>query len=282
MIKCCHKTVILFSFFCLLGFSTKASAFLQKNLWPIWQSNNPLSEQIIHHDEWQAFLSKNLVTNEEGINLIDYAHISPEDKVLVDNYLSRIAKIDIGQYNRREQLAFWINLYNALIVQTIIKYYPVNSISEINISPGLFSIGPWGTKLISVNDIPLSLDEIQNRIIRPIWNDMRSLYALNNGTIGAANLSKEAYRGKTINKQLNEAAYRYINSLRGVQVIDNEVIVSKLIDWYSEDFGETDAAILQHLRYFAKPELKKKLERIDSIQHYVYNWHLNKVIEEQS
>ncbi|CEK09564.1 DUF547 domain-containing protein [Legionella hackeliae] len=266
------------SLFILLFLSSSVFASFNKSLWPIWETNNPLSKAIIPHDEWQQFLNRRVVTNEEGINLIDYANLTDADYDLLKSYINKMSHIDIDAYNRDEQLAFWLNLYNALTVQIIADYYPVGSIEEINISPGLFSIGPWGAKLITINGTPLSLDEINNRIIRPIWNDPRTHYAINNGSIGAANLSKKAYRGKSLEADLNEDASEYINSLRGAQVIEGELIVSKIYEWYNEDFGGSKVDIITHLKQFAKEPLRSQLKHINTIDGYVYNWHLNSTI----
>lgn len=258
--------------------TTSACASYSKNLWPLWEVNNPLSEERISHSDWQTFLNTRVVTNSEGINLVDYAHLNAGDLNLLKTYIANLARIDIDNFNRREQLAYWINLYNAVTVFTVAGYYPVGSIEEINTSPGLFSIGPWGAKLVTVNETPLSLDEIQNRIIRPIWNDSRTHYAVNNGSIGAANLSKQAYQGSTLETQLNKAALEYINSLRGAQVIEGKFIVSKIYEWYDEDFGVSKQNIIAHIKQFARDPLCNQLNHINTINNYVYNWHLNSTV----
>lgn len=250
-------------------------ASFNKNLWPKWEATNPLSHEVISHELWDKFLSNNVVTNEEGINLVDYAHISPKDLALLKKYISAMSKINISNFNRREQLAYWINIYNALTVQTIASYYPISSIQEINISPGLFSVGPWGSNLITINQTSLSLDDINNRIIRPVWNDARTHYALNNGTIGAPNLGRRAYQGSLLEHQLNEAAFIYVNSLRGVEVIEGKLIIAKIYDWYEEDFGGSKHDVILHLVHFAKEPLLSQLKHINSIDSYIYNWHLN-------
>ncbi|KTD81593.1 DUF547 domain-containing protein [Legionella waltersii] len=252
-----------------------AHASFHKSLWPKWLVNNPLSTEIISHDEWQQFLEKNVITNEEHINLIDYKKLDQKDIALLKDYIKRMAEIDISNYNRQEQLAYWINLYNALTVSTVANYYPVANIQEINISPGLFSVGPWGANIITVRNTPLSLDDINNRIIRPIWNDPRTHYTLNNATIGAPNLSKTAYKGESLNQQLNEAATNYINSLRGVDVIEGKLFISKLYEWYEEDFGGTKRDVIKHLLQFAKEPLLSQLKHINTIDSYIYNWHIN-------
>ncbi|WP_028388591.1 DUF547 domain-containing protein [Legionella fairfieldensis] len=263
----------------LILMTTAAHASFNKNLWPVWTRNNPLSKATIAHNDWQEFLSRRVVTNEEGINLVDYAHITEDDYALLKHYIEKMTQVDIRAYNRTEQLAFWLNLYNALTVQIVADYYPIGSIEEINVSPGLFSIGPWGKKLITVNKTPLSLDDIQNRIIRPIWNDQRTLYAINNASIGAANLRKQVYQADTLENALNEVSYDYINSLRGVQVIEGVLVVSKIYEWFNEDFGGDKKDIIIHLKQFAKEPLRSQLNHINDIESYIYNWHLNATVK---
>lgn len=259
----------------LLFYSSFTYASFHKSLWPMWETNNPLSQKVISHQKWDNFLAKYVTTNEEGINLVDYAALKKEDLDNVQSYLNDMAKLNIDDYNRAEQLAYWINIYNALTIQTVAHYYPVTNIQEVNISPGLFSVGPWGAMLITIQKTPLSLDDINNRIIRPIWNDQRTHYALNNATIGAPNLNKKAYQGSIIEQQLNDAGLLYVNSLRGVQVIEGKLILSKLYDWYEEDFGGTKHDVIHHLRQFSKEPLRSQLKHINSIDSYTYNWHIN-------
>lgn len=250
-------------------------ASFHKSLWPKWEVNYPLSQKVISHQAWQDFLDHHVITNEEKINLVDYPNLTQKEIASLKEYIKAMSQIDIDNYSRPEQLAYWINVYNALTVQTVANYYPVANIQEINISPGLFSVGPWGANLITIKDTTLSLDDISNRIIRPIWNDPRTHYALNNATIGAANLSKQAYHGALLEQQLNEAASTYINSLRGVQVIEGKLIISKIYDWYEEDFGGTKKNVIKHLLQFANEPLLSQLKHINTIDSYIYNWHIN-------
>ena len=266
-------------FFLLYLVMQSASASYHKELWPKWEPYNPLSTVVVSHEEWQAVLSKYVTTNTEKINLVDYTRLKQDGLEVLKKYIDRMSSIRVDSLNRNEQLAYWINLYNALTVYTVAQYYPISSIQEIDISPGLFNIGPWGATLISIADMPLSLDEIYNRIVRPIWNDPRTHYAINNATIGAANLSKQAFLGASIDRQLNEAAAEFINSPRGVQIIEGKLVVSKIYDWYRDDFGGTDKDVIAHLKQFARTSLQKVLQRINNIDSYTYNWHLNSAVD---
>jgi hypothetical protein len=276
------KSNLLFTITLLIGLclTTNLSfAAYYKNVWPKWAVHSPLSTEVISHQEWQEFLKQCVITNQEGINLVDYPHLTETELDTLQNYINRLSQLDISKYNRNEQLAYWINLYNALTVQIVADYYPVDSIQEVNISPGLFTVGPWGANLLTIGHTQLSLNDIQNRIVRPIWNDPRVLYALNDGSIGGANLSKEAYLGSTINEQLNLAATEYINSLRGMQIIEGNLVLSKTFDWYKDDFGQTTEDLIHHLSHFANKSLRSELERISTVNSYTYNWHLNSTVD---
>lgn len=250
-------------------------ASFEKQIDPQWTINNPLSNEVISHQVWQNFLDHNVITNNEKINLIDYSNLSKEDLESLKNYIKVMSQINIEKYNKQEQLAYWLNLYNALTVQTVANYYPVANIQEINISPGLFSVGPWGANIITIKNVSLSLDAINNHIIRPVWNDARTHYALNNATIGAPNLSKEAFQGAFIDRQLNQVATEYVNSLRGAQVIEGKLIISKIYDWYETDFGGTKQNVINHLLLFGKEPLLSQLKHINTVDSYSYNWHIN-------
>ncbi|HAU1512532.1 TPA: DUF547 domain-containing protein [Legionella pneumophila] len=278
----CRKKILVLLLLSLCFITSTASASFHRSLWPKWLVNAPLSKQSISHQAWQRFLDHHVITNEEDINLVDYTNINEKELASLKEYIKNLSQIDIDNYNRQEQLAYWINLYNALTVLTVANYYPIANIQEINISPGLFSVGPWGANIITIKNTNLSLDDINNRIIRPIWNDPRTHYALNNATIGAPNLSKQAYQGSLLEQQLNDAAFKYISSLRGVHVIEGKLIVSKLYDWYEEDFGGTKKYVIKHLLQFAKEPLRNQLKHINTIDSYIYNWHINCPADNQS
>jgi len=93
--------------------------------------------------------------------------------------VTTLTALPISCYNRREQLALWVNLYKTLTVKVVFEHYPVTSIRDISISPGLLQIGPWDKKLIVAEGQGISLSDIDHRILHPVWQDPRLHYALN-------------------------------------------------------------------------------------------------------
>lgn len=267
-----HRFIIVASL--LLSLSTLVLAAPSKKLWSRWLPYNAQSTQTINHQAYQNFLNRYIVQSATGVNLVKYSKVSRKDKQRLNNYLNGLSKIKIKQYNRRVQLAYWINLYNALTIKTVLQHYPVKSIRNIKLG-GWFSSGPWDAKLIKVDGVPLSLNDIEHRIIRPIWNDPRTHYALNCASYSCPNLQKKVYTGKNVNRMLNKAAREYINSPRGVSIKNNRLVVSSIYDWYQDDFGPNQQAVIAHLKKYAKRPLLKKLTRFNKINAYDYNWQLN-------
>ena len=141
--------------------------------------------------------------------------------------------------------------------------------------PGWFSVGPWGKKLIMVEGQELSLDDIEHRILRPIWRDPRIHYVVNCASIGCPNLRRGAYTGATIEDELTKAAKDHINNWRGITFDDGMLHVSSIYKWFREDFGDTDASVIAHLKTYAEPALADRLSRVRDIEGHIYDWTLN-------
>jgi hypothetical protein len=152
----------------------------------------------------------------------------------------------------------------------------VESIKDIDISPGFFSVGPWDKKLVTVEGKELSLNDIEHRILRPLWQDPRIHYAVNCASLGCPNLRRQAYTATTAEEMLRKGAREYINHPRGAKVKKGDLIVSSIYNWFEEDFGGSEAAVIDHLTQYAAPKLKSRLDGINSIDDYRYDWSLNK------
>mgnify|MGYP001157409565 CR=1 FL=1 len=258
-------------------FSTSISeAAPKKQLWERWLEYSPESQTIIDHQSWNTFLSRNVLVGRDGINRIDYANVPDADRKNLKYYIEYLGAVTISRYRRSEQLAYWLNLYNALTVRLVIKNYPIQTIKEVDISPGFFADGPWGKKLFKVEDVPISLNDIEHRILRPIWQDPRIHYLINCASIGCPNLQPIALTGRNVSAILEAAAREFINHPRAVSYDGGRLVLSKLYQWYAVDFGEDDESIIFHITQFANPRLKERLKQLKSIADFDYDWSLNK------
>ena len=257
------------------GAALPAAAAPDAELWPRWQAHDAGATATIDHGAWAAFLERYLVVRADGANRVRYAAVSEADRDNLDGYIHRLAGVEISRYSRPVQFAYWVNLYNALTVDVVLDHYPVDSIRDIDISPGWFASGPWGAELIEVEGTALTLNDIEHRILRPIWQDPRIHYAVNCASIGCPDLRPEPYTAERLDRQLDAAARSYVNDPRGADVDGGALTVSKIFTWYQEDFGGSDAGVIRHLRQYADAELRAQLSDVDEIDDSRYDWTLN-------
>jgi hypothetical protein len=243
-------------------------------LWPRWETHDPTNKRQLDHAAWGSFLEKYTHLDGDGVVRVAYELVTDSDRTLLNNYLVNLADTAISGYSRAEQFAYWVNLYNAQTIALILEHYPVKSIRDIDISPGLISDGPWGKKTIEIEGEPVSLNDIEHRILRPIWRDPRIHYAVNCASIGCPNLQRVAYTAGNTEHLLNSSARAYINHPRGVRVNDGVITASKIYSWFISDF-DIDGGVIAHLQHYASPELQASLASIERIQKYEYDWRLN-------
>ena len=266
----------LVAFVFCTGFGSGERLFAPSaDLWKRWQAHDATSTAVIDHGIWDRLLKKLVVPGENGLTLFRYGAASQADRQDLSQYVAFLTALPISTYNRAEQKAYWINFYNALTVKLVLDHYPVQSIRDIDISPGFFSDGPWGKKLVTVEGEKISLNDIEHRILRPIWQDNRVHYAVNCASIGCPNLEAMAYGGPSLDARLDSAAKAYINSPRGVAITGGAITVSKIYDWFIADFGDDEKSVLAHLKKYAAPALRRQLSAIGKIDDVAYDWRLN-------
>jgi len=273
------RTLFLLVWFSLFTFFSQLSiAAPDSSVQVFWSVSNESSTRIIEHNDWQTLLDIYLDDEHpSGINRFDYAVVSSEDRKKLSHYLQQMQQLNPRTFNQAEQKAYWINLYNALTVEAILKNYPVESITKLGDS--IFSFGPWDDKVVNIQGHESSLNDIEHGILRPLFNDNRIHYAVNCASISCPNLSASAYTSTNTHSLLEQAAHQYVNHPRGVTFENEKLNVSSIYHWYKDDFGQSDQALITHLIQYAEPDLEKQL------RHYLlnpkggidnhYNWDLN-------
>jgi hypothetical protein len=262
----------------MLACICSAQAAQKAELWARWQKHDPANRQQIDHAAWERFLKQYLVTGDpSGIHRVRYQAVSFEDRKNLRGYLQAMQALTVSNYSRGEQRAYWINLYNAATVEMILSRFPVGSIRDINMSPGLLARGPWGAKLLSIEGEKISLDDIEHRILRPIWKDPRVHYALNCASLGCPNLQAEAYTADNTDALLEKGAREFINHPRGVAIQKGRLQVSSIYVWFQEDFGGDAEGLMEHWQDYANPRLAEALSKYSGGLTHDYDWRLNGV-----
>jgi hypothetical protein len=253
-----------------------ASAAPAADPWPFFAANDPASHVRVDHGPWDRFLKEYVVADHpSGINRVRYASVTPDDRKELDGYLRDLQGVEVTRLSRDEQKAYWINLYNALTIAIVLEHYPVESIREIDISPGIFRRGPWRAKRLTIQGQTVSLDDIEHRILRPFWKDSRVHYAVNCASLGCPNLQPEAYTAEASEALLEKGAREYVNHPRGARLAGDRLHLSSIYDWFEADFGGSREAVIRHLRKYAGDDLGGPLKGFRGEISHDYDWRLN-------
>ena len=227
------------------------------------------------HSAFESVLSGAVVPDAEGYNRVNYSAFKGKTEAL-KAALEQMQRAIPSSYSKAEAKAFWINLYNAKTLDVVLDRYPVASIKKINLGGGgLFGSGPWSAKILSVEGLELSLDDIEHRILRPLFKDPMVHYALNCASYSCPNLSATAFTAKNSSALMQGSASAYVNHPRGVSVDGNAITASKVYSWYGADFGGK-SKLKAHWTKFAAPEKAAAIEAAQTVS-FSYDWRLNDV-----
>jgi hypothetical protein len=160
------------------------------------------------------------------------------DRGGLDGYVEALANQSIGTAPREEQIAFWVNAYNALVLKTVIDNYPIGQRSSdlpagsIRQVPGAFDRTEHraGRQLVT-------LDQIEESILTT-FDDPRVFLALGRGAVGSPRLRSEAYTAARLEEQLDEAARECVQDSQCIRVdrLDNRIAVSSIFSWREDAF----------------------------------------------
>lgn len=204
--------------------------------------------------------------------IVDYQGFKKNEGHL-DNYLELLSKTDIQALGREKQFAFYINAYNAGTIKLILSKYPdITSIWDLG--NRVFN-SPFKKKFIELGARKVSLDHIENDILRPRFGDPRVHFAINCASKSCPPLLSEPYRGEILDRQLDNAARTFINDTRFNRLAGDTLYVSRIFKWFSDDFDDDPLSFF--LKY-AVGELKEKLALRKSeirIRYLDYDWSLN-------
>ncbi len=145
----------------------------------------------------------------------------------VDDLIDVGNRVDIPALSKNEQLAYWMNLHNALIVRRIAQRYPIEVPSRIRGKDGL---NLQDTKLATIDGVDLSLRDIREKIVYEHWDDPRVIYGFFLGELGGPSLQRTAFTGSNVWSTLNTSAREFAGSLRGVEKTRNALRVSKIYE----------------------------------------------------
>jgi hypothetical protein len=230
-------------------FADNSENGIEAGYWAFWDKRSNGSFTRVDHSDWDQLLTKYVVINHpSGINRFRYGDVSRADEKRLDSYIETLVEIDPRRFNKTVQHAYWINLYNALVVQQVLEYYPVVKITQVDRRG---NPGPWDEDIVEMQDQDISLNDIEHRILRPIWKDHKTHFALACGGLGCPSLQPKAFHSNNLKQQLRQAGRDFIGHPRGLQVSHGKMSASSMFGKYQKDFAKNQKELLKLLAYYS-------------------------------
>ncbi len=200
------------------------------------------------------------------------SHVTSDGRVNYEGLKGEIAKLDdylkilmdnapATDWTRDARLAYWINAYNAFTIKLILNNYPLTSIMDLDGGK------PWDKQWIQIGGKSYSLNDIEHKIIRPKFNDARIHFAVNCAAKSCPPLANSAYTESNVTSLLENQTSKFINNEVYNTISSNSAKISKIFDWYKEDFGN----LVDYLNKYSETKLEASAE----ITFHEYNWKLN-------
>ncbi len=220
------------------------------------------------HQLWDELVKANVKAD----GRVDYRGFIRE-KTKLEQYLKLLSENapDRKTWPRNEQLAYWVNAYNAFTVKLIIDYYPVKSIRDLGPRlkiPGLKDV--WHYEFFQIGGADASLDEIEHGILRKEFDEPRIHFAINCASVSCPPLLNEAFTAEKLESQLNKVALAFVNDRQRNRISADRTELSSIFSWFKEDFTK-NGTLIDFLNSYSKVKIKADAK----ISFLDYNWALN-------
>ncbi|WP_426058698.1 DUF547 domain-containing protein [Hymenobacter sp. B1770] len=222
----------------------------------------------VDHSAYDRLLKKHV--NEKG--LVSYKGFKADSKEF-DQYLDLLSKNPPAKsWSKNEQMAYWINAYNAYTIRLILNHYPVQSIKDIGSKIKIpFVTTPWASKFFSIGGEKMSLDNIEHGTLRKKYNDPRIHFALVCASISCPRLRNEAFTADKLDRQLDDQGRDFLNDPSKNKLGKDAVLLSKYFDWYKGDWSNNGQSVASWVNKYASTKMSPSAK----VEYLDYNWKLN-------
>ena len=239
------------------------------------------SSRYKSHRLWASIL-KTLYGNSNSIgdDTLDYGRLDTYLQQTLRSYLKTLQATNISILSRDEQLAFWLNFYNAAsLAFTLEEFGRINDLDTMQSDKPhhtpqigvkefyLAADSPWSQKVFEVNGMPLSLNDIEHNILYRFWDDPMVLYGLSCPAKGCPALPTRPFNGIEVHSQLEASARRFLNKMGNFNISGRTAEVSKLYEWHRDQF-EDEAEVTTHLKTITG----SRAEPLEEISAYSFDW----------
>ena len=238
-------------------------------------ANNATKETVSQTDIIEETTKKEIVATHTLWNDLLQKHVSDAgqvnykafktDKAKLLSYIQGLNLIytdaSFTSLSREETLAFWINAYNALTVDLILKNYPIKSIKDID--------KPWDQRFWELGDKWFNLSDIEHEILRKM-DEPRIHFAIVCASVSCPKLQNTAFTASNLETQLTNATKEFLSDPERNELSENSIKISKIFQWFSKDFKQ-DGDIIDFLNQYSDVEISAKAKK----SFKDYNWNLN-------
>ena len=229
---------------------------------------------MLDFQPWDELLKQ--YVNDRG--LVDYRTWEQSPQKLTD-WLQTVSQVNPELLDSNQQLALWLNLYNALTIARVLRKYPIDSIL-----PKFLGIPNWlafwwffSRPVYTINSDSYSLSNIEHDILRPQFKEPRIHFALVCASMGCPLLRNEAYWSDRVLTQLDEDARRFINNPDKVYYNSKTqtLYCSKIFKWYKKDFLTLAKSVPEYIQNYL---IDTSLNAATPVEYLDYSWKLNQRI----
>ena len=238
-------------------------------------ANNATKETVSQTDIIEETTKKQIVATHTLWNNLLQKHVSDAgqvnykafktDKAKLLSYIQGLNLIytdaSFTSLSREETLAFWINAYNALTVDLILKNYPIKSIKDID--------KPWDQRFWKLGDKWFNLSDIEHEILRKM-DEPRIHFAIVCASVSCPKLQNTAFTASNLETQLTNATKEFLSDPERNELSENSIKISKIFQWFSKDFKQ-DGDIIDFLNQYSNIDISAKAKK----SYKDYNWNLN-------
>lgn len=241
-----------------------APTALAQDKFDVFNTHNEASTQSVSYAEFDEFL-RVFSVRKGGRLTFNYSAMRPQGVRYLNAYATSLSGLTPSQWSRQEQLAYWLNLHNVLVIRAIAAQSPGRSLKDERWDgdePGEM----WTRKRLSVEGVSLSIDDIEQKILFSKFDNPNIIYGLYQGVRGGPNMSPVSFTGANVEQELKSLGEDFVNNRKNVRVRSANVRVSLIYHWYKDAaFDGDDGKIIEHVRSLAKSGLQGDLEDVTSV-----------------
>ncbi len=213
--------------------------------------------EVFSHTSWDLLLKKH-VSNEGNV---DYKGFKKDRKQLTQYITDLSSNLPADDWKKEDVLAYWINAYNALTIDLILRNYPLNSIKDIK--------DPWDQRLWKFGTKWYNLNQIEHQILRKM-DEPRIHFAIVCASFSCPKLQNQAFTANTLDAQLTTATETFLADNKRNFISTSKLELSKIFKWFAKDFKQ-NGSLIDFLNAYTEvtilPNAKKSFKD--------YNWDLN-------